>query len=185
METKEKFWIYRTQGTVKDMQELDYGFITKENVIVLYDSKQQKHFRAIKLDAIVYANDPWGEGIYIECKSKNKSQDEKLLGENYYLESVPGISLFDVKKDFDWQTGNYTTPVEIEVELEPEPEEGFEIYEEKVDEEGDFESNYYYISPNSPLEELQKARNFFSQREEYEKCIIIQKWIEKKQKEGK
>lgn len=168
---RERLFIKKTKGYVKDLAVGQKGYIDPDAVIVF--KNERTYFRCIDLYAIVLEEE-WDYAIHIK-RIANTSKPNVTQGEDFRITNSY-ISFIYTIPHFKWDSENFTTPVAI-IPLIEESEKDFL-------QRSQGQAKTIQINEKSSIEELTKALKANIQAENYEKCIIIQKWIEKKQKEG-
>lgn len=169
---RERLFIKKTKGYVKDLAVGQKGYIDPDAVIVF--KNERTYFRCIDLYAIVLEEE-WDYAIHIK-RIANTSKPNVTQGEDFRITNSY-ISFIYTIPHFKWDSENFTSPVTITALVE-------ESEKDTLQNNSKEQATRVKINEKSSIEELTKALKANIQAENYEKCIIIQKWIEKKQKEG-
>lgn len=170
---RERLFIKKTKGYVKDLAVGQKGYIDPDAVIVF--KNERSYFRCIDLYAIVQ-REKWDSYIIIQ-RISNTSDDKIIKGEDFRIINSDSSFIYTIPH-FKWDSENFTSPVTITALVEEREKDTLQNNSKE-------QATRVKINEKSSIEELRKALKKNIQAENYEKCIIIQKWIEKKQKEGK
>lgn len=168
---RERLFIKKTKGYVKDLAVGQKGYIDPDAVIVF--KNERTYFRCIDLYAIVQ-REKWDSYIIIQ-RISNTSDDKIIKGEDFRIINSDSSFIYTIPH-FKWDSENFTSPVAI-IPLIEESEKDFL-------QRSQGQAKTIQINEKSSIEELTKALKANIQAENYEKCIIIQKWIDAKTKRG-
>ncbi|MDO4713172.1 MAG: hypothetical protein Q4B28_00430 [bacterium] len=168
---RERLFIKKTKGYVKDLAVGEKGYIDPDSIIVF--KCERTYFRCIDLYAIVLEEE-WDDAILIK-RIANTSKPNMTQGEDFRITNSY-ISFIYTIPHFKWDSENFTSPVAI-IPLIEESEKDFL-------QRSQGQAKTIQINEKSSIEELTKALKANIQAENYEKCVIIQKWIDAKTKRG-